>query len=186
MSVDARLLNRNSYSDSDFDYEEEGSAKSFAGGESYSLREQVFSEKIKKKKEEKSKLKKSLAISRVNPIKKWSAGFLKSSWLNIIPSFGFSIFGVFGIAFLRIVFGKKLIVRLGDEFGLPGVNNLSEKRKTLKNTVEPMGVAFIAALLIITIIVTVGLTAMIVGFVLNPLKAIVDVLSETFKSWLNL
>lgn len=187
MSVDTELLNRDPYENSNTDpYNNPLEDKSVSQEqEGPSLREQVYTEKVKKKKEADKKKKESL-VSKLNPIKKWSAEALKQSWLNIIPSFGLSVFGVFGIAFLRVIFGKNMIVRLGDEWTVAGIGQFDEKKKKMLNIVEPIGLVLIILIILLVTISIIALIAMIAGFIDNPLKAIKTILVDVFEKWLNI
>ncbi len=177
MSVDAVLLSDDIDSGA-MDYQD--APEDSSAYEQSSLREEVKrSEREKREKEEKE-----LAVAHINPIKKWSASFLRQSWLNIFITFGLSFFGVFGIIFLRSIFGKKYFCRLGDEWAPPGVVGLSEEEQPkLKNIVEQIGVVFACLAICLLILCVLFLISMIAGFIDNPLRALKEILKETFKNW---
>ncbi len=57
-----------------------------------------------------------ITAAAMSPIKKGMANALRWSWLNLIPTFGLSLFAIDAIVFLRMVFGEKLIPDLGEEW----------------------------------------------------------------------
>ncbi|MFA5131472.1 MAG: hypothetical protein WC467_03530 [Patescibacteria group bacterium] len=57
-----------------------------------------------------------MVTAALSPTKKGMAGALRWSWLNLIPTFGLSLFAIDAIVFLRMVFGEKLIPDLGEEW----------------------------------------------------------------------
>lgn len=170
MSVDAELLDNDF--NSNLEENQADSEDNNEGEESLSLRELVKKDKAEKEKKEK----KNLAGTYVNPIKKWSATFLRQSWYNIIPSYGLSFFGVLGIIFLRAIFGKKYFCRLGDELSIAGMSKLDEKEVKMANIVEPPSVFLIAVVILLAVISIISLFAMLAAFITSPLEVLKAIL----------
>ena len=184
MSVDDNLLNKrqdNEPEEEDYlDNDSENDDSQEEELEPQSLREATLMARARKNEKEKESIKLS---EKANPIKKFSAQLLKSSWTNILPTFGFSVFGILANVILKLVFGDKFFCRLGDEwtFGTP-VAAAGKKTKMI-NIAEPMAFALVMILLTLFILSILALVAMIVGFIKDPIMALKSILSGWFERW---
>lgn len=98
-----------------------------------------------------------------------SATALKWAWGVLIPSFGLSLIWINVHCFFYIVFGEKIVCKLGDEWKVPGAASLN-KQGSLANTIEPMVVAFLDFVFFISGITMVTLIVIMADFYTNPLS----------------
>ncbi len=183
MSVDDDLLKQNQEIDDEEENDsfEEDDQEVESEPEPQSLREAVIMARAKKNEIE---VKKSGLLEKENPVKKFSAKLLRSSWMNLLPTFGFSILGVLANVILRAIFGDKFFHRLGDEWtDIALSTNNSDKKIKMINILEPMGLALVLGLLTLFILSVLSLIAMIVGFIKEPLTALKSILSSVFERW---
>ena len=153
MSVDERLLARENTSKSST--EENGSDSSngstdrkaqlnlakreSSGGEknynqkASSLREAVHSEKNRKK-----SIKKKLS-TKLNALSITTAKLLKGAWMNLLVSFGTTIFWIDIHVFGRQVLGKKMFCAPGEEWTMKAGSK--KKDSKMLKLIEPMGIA---------------------------------------------
>lgn len=187
MSVDDNLLKLNQDIDnnSQENYQNNRPKEANEAGDIRADRRAAIIKRAAKEREKKEKANKLTA--KQNPMKKFSARLLRSSWMNLLPTFGLSILGVAANVILRVIFGPKFFCRLGDEWGqLTGHDKLQEQLKgktKMINLVETMGFALAIILLFLSFLAILSLVAMIVGFVKEPLVALKDILKDFFPLW---
>lgn len=137
MSLDAELLARTGNEENSDENSNNNSSdeknKEDGGQEASSLREAVF----KAKAEENKKKAKEVVVESEKPsaIALGTANLLKSSWINLFGSFGFTIFYIDAHVILRKIFGPKMFCKLGDEWTLDKEamgGGLGAKRKKIK------------------------------------------------------
>lgn len=189
MSVDEELLNRNQDNENNPSETGEGGSLEKSRGSEHLKEEKYMSALMKKAAEEEKKKKASKLEEKMSPIKKWSASLMRSSWLNLLPTFGLSILGVAANVFLRTIFGPKYFCRLGDEWvQLGGHGKVVEKlggKMKMVNLVETMGFYLAIALLVLSIIAFLSLVTVImkpVGIVLDTIVSFLKEVLEGFSS----
>lgn len=193
MSVDENLLARNDGDNSSSDNQNGGEGGADINESSpQSLREARIMERAKAENERKGGGKDGkgvgvMAGEKPSAIALSLASLLKSSWLNVLPSFGLTLLWIDVHVILGKVFGNKVFCELGDEWtldkeamggALPG----AKKNKMIK-TIEPMGLALGNLLLVLAILALISLIALIVGFVDSPMSAIKSMLESVFTNW---
>ncbi len=194
MSLDAELLARSGNEEGSSEGSGEG-LKSNSSDEKNkeaserkpeSLREAV----VKAKAEENKKKTKEVAVESEKPsaIALSMANLLKSSWVNLLGSFGLTIFYINAHVILAKIFGDKVFCRLGDEWTLDKeavAGGLGAKKKKTKmvNIFEPMGVVLVNVVMAFLVIGLIALIAMIANFVSSPLSALKEILKGTFSGW---
>ncbi|MBN2853935.1 hypothetical protein JXK06_00130 [Patescibacteria group bacterium] len=197
MSVDENLLARNDGDNSSSDSKNSGGDETKADnelgvGEPKSLREARMMERAKAEKERKGAGKDGkgsgiTAGEKPSAIALSLASLLKSSWLNVFPSFGLSILWIDVHVILGKIFGNKVFCELGDEWTLGketmGGSLSGVKKNKMIKTVEPMGLALGNLLLVLMIVAIISLIALIAGFVDSPMKAIKAMLESVFTNW---
>jgi len=191
MSVDENLLARNDGDNSSSDSKNSGENQANEA-QPKSLREARMMEKakIENKKKGGGKDGKGVGITageKPSVIALSLASLLKSSWFNVLPSFGLSILWIDVHVILGKVFGNKVFCELGDEWTLGkeamGGSLSGVKKNKMIKTVEPMGLALGNLLLVLMIIAVISLIALIAGFVDSPMKAIKAMLESVFTNW---
>lgn len=189
MSVDEELLKRNQDSENNISETGEGGSLEKSRGSEHLKEEKYASALMKKAAEEEKKKKASKLEEKMSPIKKWSASLMRSSWLNLLPTFGLSILGVAANVFLRTIFGPKYFCRLGDEWAqLGGHDKVVEKlggKMKMVNLAETMGFYLAIALLVLSIIAFLSVVAVImkpVGLVLDTIVSFLEKILEGFSS----
>lgn len=124
------------------------------------------------------------AISKATaPIKKATSNLLKQSWLNLVDSFGLTLIWINIHVFLRTVLSSRLFCKLGEEWlgsgpaaSTPGGEKTNEKVGQTVGMAEGPALAGLDACCLLLLIIVVGLITMIVGFLENPMRAIMSLL----------
>jgi len=114
-----------------------------------------------------------------------SSKFLQAAWRNLIPSLGFSFFGVYAHLFLQQIFGKRMFAPLGEEwFDKPNMTMKARERAGRPfKVLENFGVGCLTIVLLIAIIFAFAIPALIIEVFTNPLRTGVELL-KMFSSWL--
>ena len=138
MSLDEELIARSNQSNEEADDSESDAPDSGINGKSSSSskaaafqaakqearngaelesQDDLMADKVAKSRLQKTKDKASQAIAAaVSPAKQGLSQLLKSSWLNLIPSFGLTLFWIDIHYLASYVFGKNLFCDLGEEW----------------------------------------------------------------------
>lgn len=171
-----------------------GNSSSASGKKADSLREQQMADSRENSKEEEADEKgkggggkpgkiDKLADKATAPMKKATSNLLKQAWTNLIDSFGLTLIWINIHVFLRLVLGKKLFCKLGEEW-LPPVPAASSPAgdEASKEAGKAFGSCELPVFLILDscgcllILLIVAQITLIVGFIENPMKAIAAVL----------
>ncbi len=150
-----------------------------ANNEDKSLRESVMENRRTEEQQEQTEEKKKKP-SPINSMGIATSNLLKSSWINLVPSFGLTLIWINIHVFLGTVFGKKLFCKLGMEW-LPGdikKTNIKQAEKLGMGvgTFEGMGLACLDLGCLLLIIVIFIIVAGLLNVIQNPLSF----LSEAF------
>lgn len=132
-----------------------------------SLREAVIASKREKAAKEKGDGKEGLMAAAATPLRKATSRLLRQAWLHIIDSWGTTFIWVNIHAFLSAVLGDKFFCKLGHEWAdmAPG----AAKNNPHRGIIEKMFVGIIDVVLLFLIIIILGIVAMILDVVTNPL-----------------
>ena len=146
-----------------------------------SLREAVLDAKRKKKAGENKNGDKVLS-----PIRRTTSRLLRQSWLHIIDSYGLTFIWVNVHAFLSNVLGEKVFCKLGHEWSDMASSELAdnpaiEAAKQRAAVVEKMGVGCIDAVLIILLLFVIGIIALMLDVVSNPMSNLKTLASFAWK-----
>jgi hypothetical protein len=160
-----------------------------------SLREAVMAgkkEQSVKDKEEQS-VASGLAKKAAAPMRKGTSRLLRGAWQSLIDTGGLSAIFVIPWAnihvFLGTVLGNNLFCKLGEEWkdALPlptPVKDAGEdKVSKAVGTGEKLGLACVDLGCLFSCLFQLALIAMIVGFLDNPLRALIEILKSVFANW---
>lgn len=124
------------------------------------------------------------AISKATaPIKRGTSNLLKQAWINLVNSLGLTLIWINIHVFLRMVLGEKLFCKLGEEWlgsmpaaSTPGGEKANKEAGQAIGIAEAPGLACLDGCCLLLVIIIVSIITMIVGFIENPMRAIVAVL----------
>lgn len=151
-----------------------------------SPREAVIAARREKAAKEKGDGKERLMAAVATPFRKTMSRLLRQAWFNLIDSCGATFIWVNIHVFLSVVLGNKFFCKLGHEWAdissREANNPKLEAAKRRAGIVEKMGVGFVDAVLLFLIISILGIFAMILAVVANPLDNL-DSLASFAWAW---
>ncbi len=153
------------------------------------LREATIAQKREnaKKEEEEEKKGGGLAAKAAAPMRKGTSKLLQDAWINLIPSWGLTLIWINIHVFLRLVLGKNLFCKLGDEwldgkFGGPNPakeavlgkagSKMTEKVNGCANIGESMVLVVLDLVLLLAIMAIIATIAALLQVFENPMKAL--------------
>jgi hypothetical protein len=154
-----------------------------------SLREAVMAGKKEQaiKEEGDQSLVGGLAQKAAAPMRKSTSRLLRSSWENLIESWGLTLIWINIHVFLGTVLGNNLFCKLGEEWKdalpVPVKNAGEDKVSKAVGTGEKLGLACVDLGCLFSCLFQLAVIALIVGVINNPLRALLGLLKSFFSGW---
>ena len=171
---------------------ENNQATPLSGAEPTSLREAVLQEKRQQAVKEKEEGSSGLASAATAPARKGTSALLRQAWINLIPSYGLTLIWINIHVFLGMVLGNNLFCKLGAEWtdaaagatakGTAMKKKLEAKAGNSIGLVEKMGVGCADLGCLFILIAAVGIIALMLKVVSNPIELLASVIGWIWDS----